>query len=300
MNVGGKSERIKQDFPEIVSKCWLPIKNMPILIRNIIELQNYVHEIIIVVKNQVMKEKFQELIENYQKGSPLIKELHIIIDNKKTFPDVEGPVLGLKTGLLQAKYDNLFFIPSDMPFLIASFLKIMNEQLETNKIVSIVTKNYFNPQLFLVKKKELQNLTRFKWRKVTDIYRLFPKVALLEITSIHSQLLLGINTLKEYELANSLEGIFNQVIKNEIEYKKLGIERKTDLLNEVTFDQKKSNLENLLINKSYFLGLSLMKSNKSLTNHPEKELLILESNLWKEINTILYSHCLKDLELATN
>ena len=169
INAGGNSQRIKKNFSDLISKCWLIVDGKPIIIRNILNLQKFVQEIIIVVNNSVTKQNFQSKLDLYKKNLNFILEIKIIVDDDQSFPYDKGPLLGIKTGIKQSTYENLIFVPSDIPFLDIRLINQLLDHIEKNTIVTLKTKEYFNTLIFGARKPELMTLLPFQWKRVTDI-----------------------------------------------------------------------------------------------------------------------------------
>jgi molybdopterin-guanine dinucleotide biosynthesis protein A len=297
LNAGGESSRIKKDFPNISSKCWLEINEIPIIIKVMLELRNYVNEIIIVVKDINMKQEFQTNFQNYNHLCQNLKNYSLVTDDYTHFPNDYGPLLSIKSGLHVAKYDIIINIPSDVPFITTEMIKIMEKTLEHNSIVSIESPKYFNGLFFITFKQELLNLSVFKWKRVTDIYRLFPNINFIHLVneklfdSIH-----GINTKIDYENMLNISEKFEKTIGEEnIDFIIISMNRKINILNEQFFTNSKDFYKKLFSEKAFFLLLSLSNINKDQNHYTLKELLENESFLWKSFNELIHKHILDDL-----
>ena len=108
---------------------------------------------------------------------------------------------------------------------------------------------------------------------------------------------MGINTVEDYESANALVSRVNTVMNNKSSFNKLYLKRETDLLDKSVFGYSDLNLESLINQKCFYLAISLIKLYKIKLYIARKDLLLLESKLWKEINELIYNHCLRDIQL---
>ena len=294
IHAGGKSERIKKSIPGVIHKSWLEIAGKPIILRNIMELYDYVSEIIIIVKNQVMKDFFQKKFITNLEFQKIKKKVSIVIDDIKKFPNDQGPIISIKTGVLKARNDVIVSIPSDIPFLNKELFILMEKYLSDNTIVSIQSQQYFNSLIFIAKKTNISNLAGLNWIRVTDLYRLFPNSIFVQMAETYSKLFLGINTKDDYESAILLSKNLPTNIRVESEEQVRTLRRNFSIKDENLSKISERHLGNLFQEKCYYLLITICLTNKLTTSYKYQDLLKSELELWKPINEIIYSHCEKD------
>lgn len=295
INAGGKSERMKRDFPDIISKCWLEIDGKPVIMRNILELQSLVDEILIILKDKSMVESFDNKFKT-QKDFNLVRDrIRFAIDDSLEFLNDHGPMLSIKTGIKNAKNDTIVSIPSDMPFLDKNIVELMLKKLVNGTVISVKTESYFNTLLFVAHKEDLISISEFIWKRVTDIYRLFPNILIMGIPDSFANYFMGINTKQDYDLTQelALEYRYNQTnwLNAEIKF----ITRNLDLQEAIINFDVKSEKE-LFEDKCYYLLINLYKEHKITQMYKIDFLLSLENDLWKPISEIIAKHCKIDLE----
>ena len=297
IHAGGKSERIREIMSNSLSKCWLEINGLPIIVLNILEFNNVVDEILIIVNNQLKKEEFLKKLFQFDQLKILEKKISLAIDDKTGFPNDHGPMLSLKTGIKLATQDIIISIPSDMPFLSKEIIQSTEKYLQDNTIVTIQSKDYFNALIFMSKRDEIVNLSTFSWRRVTDIYRLFPNVAFIPLSEEYSKFFIGINSNTDYELATKLASNYVKQVKILSDEKPKTLIRLIGINTEKEFKTLKTRSDDLFREKCYLLLIRLSIQNEIKISQQIKELFKLESKIWEPINKLINNHCLRDIEL---
>lgn len=163
----------------------------------------------------------------------------------------------------------------------------MLSSTENNTIVSLQSNQYFNSIIFMAKKLDLIKLVDFPWKRVTDLFRLFPKVELIKLTFEQSKFFIGINTMFEYKIAIELSKKLTNMYFNTKEYKRLKILRNINLQQNKLFSEPQNFINELFREKGYFLLINLCFRHHLYLPLSKKEILELESELWKEINTVI-------------
>ena len=167
--------------------------------------------------------------------------------------------------------------------------------MKTNTIVSAQSGKYFNFLLFMAYRKDLQFLSSFTWRRVTDLFRLFPNCRFVQLKNEYSTILFGINTLSQYlEVKEIIGSIGKPKLNKEAISTIVGIKRSFELNGLKVLNHIQQSLTKLELAKCYFLMVKIYQKTKIEGKIQESEYYMLESELWKGINEIIYLHCIKD------
>lgn len=260
IHAGGKSERIREIFPEVLSKCWLELRNIPIILSNILELQNFATEIIIIVKDRSILKSFTKQFHRYDQFKTIENIVKIVVDNETRFPNDHGPMISMKTGINLASNDTILSIPSDIPFFHNKLIQLMDLHLQKSTIVTIQSKDYYNFLIFMAKKQELMNLIEMRWKRATDIYRLFPNVVFVRLDDKYSDFFIGINSKNDYNLAKNLSERLNTMPFPSEKPPALELKRSIDISNEKLFEFPENYLGTLIEEKCYYLLYNLVIS----------------------------------------
>lgn len=121
---GGMSTRMGED------KGIMLLNNKPLLIHILEKLETHVNEVILVLRDSIQVEKYQDILSKYslqespknqnQKGANynFSFDLKMVSDKIKN----QGPLAGIYTGLSNINSDYSLVIPCDSPYISQAFL----------------------------------------------------------------------------------------------------------------------------------------------------------------------------------
>lgn len=110
-----------------------------------------------------------------------------------------GPLGGIYTSLKETKYDEVLFIPSDMPFLDEEFIKKIYES-KINKDALIVRVNgNIEPLCSVYKKSSLEKIEKMIKEKNYKLKDLINNLSVEYLDLKDTKKVRNINTLEEYE-----------------------------------------------------------------------------------------------------
>lgn len=190
---GGKSKRMGQN------KSLLKIGDKTIIELTVDKILPIFDEVIVVTNS----------MEDYS----------MLNNNVKLIPDVTitkeaNSLIGLYSGILEAKYDYSFVIPCDMPFIDTSLIQYMIENIEENDVVVPYLNGFYESLHSIYNKSTLNILKSLLDNRNYRISRLFEDYPGLSIKRIHKNTLdylgvsencfLNLNTLEEYKQAIEL------------------------------------------------------------------------------------------------
>lgn len=189
---GGKSKRMGQN------KSLLKIGDKTI-IETIVDKISPIFSEVIVVSNSM---------EDYK----MLKDVKLIPD--VTISKEANSLIGLYSGILEAKYDYSFVVPCDMPFIDISLIQYMIENIEDNDVIVPYLNGFYESLHSIYGKSTLSILKSLLDDKNYRINRLFEDYPQLSIKEIHKDTLdylginencfLNLNTLEEYKHAIEL------------------------------------------------------------------------------------------------
>ncbi|PVX23566.1 MAG: hypothetical protein CW691_10300 [Candidatus Bathyarchaeum sp.] len=125
---GGKAERF-QDAQEMwQDKALVELLGKPLLVHAVESVHEVVDEVVICVNNEKRKAQYSRVLTKHK-----IKNVRLVIDEKSN--QLGGPIVGILTGLLAAKADYCFTLPSDMPLLQPKVIDHMFNSITDSRVV---------------------------------------------------------------------------------------------------------------------------------------------------------------------
>lgn len=156
------------------------------------------------------------LVTNSEDDYPMLQNIRIVPDaylSKET-----NSLIGLYTGLFEAKNDNAFVIPCDMPFINQKLIDYMINNIGNYDIVVPWINGYYQSLHAIYNKSTLDSIKYLFDNNIYKINRLFEEFPNLTINKIGKDILddlnisddcfLNLNTLEDYHRANNMYRYF--------------------------------------------------------------------------------------------
>ena len=177
---GGRSERFQRGQESWQDKALVELFGKPLLVHSVENVGQVVDEIILCVNNENRKAKYSEVLRKYGLGN-----VRLVIDEKHD--QLEGPIVGILTGLIAAKAECCFTLPSDMPLLHPRVISYLFDSIKDARVVVPMWSNGRLETLTMALKKTdvleiAKTLVQLKRPRSDDIIRGALKVLLVSIT----------------------------------------------------------------------------------------------------------------------
>jgi molybdopterin-guanine dinucleotide biosynthesis protein A len=125
---GGKSERFQSAQETWQDKALVELLGKPLLVHAVENVREVVEEVVICVNNEKRKTQYSEVLKKHN-----IKNARLLIDEQSN--QLGGPLVGILTGLMAAKADYCFTLPSDMPLLQPKVIDHMFNSIKDARVV---------------------------------------------------------------------------------------------------------------------------------------------------------------------
>ncbi len=125
---GGRAKRFQNAQETWLDKALVTFLGKPLLIHAVENVSKVVEELIICVNNEKRKLLYAEILKKHN-----VKNVRLLVDEPCNH--LGGPLVGILTGLIAAKADYCFTLPSDMPFL---HPKVIDHMFDTAKDTRVV------------------------------------------------------------------------------------------------------------------------------------------------------------------
>ncbi len=177
---GGRSERFQSAQESWQDKALVELLGKPLLVHSVENVGQVVDEIILCVNNEKRKAKYSEVLKKYD-----VENVRLVIDEQRD--QLGGPIVGILTGLIAAKADYCFTLPSDMPFLQPRVVNYLFDSMKDARVVVPMWSNGRLETLTMVLKKAdvleiAKTLCQLKRPRSDDIIRGALNVLLVSIT----------------------------------------------------------------------------------------------------------------------
>ena len=176
---GGRSERFQNTQEGWQDKALVELNGKPLLVHSVENVGQVVDEIILCVNDEKRESKYSQVLKKYG-----VENVRLVIDEMRD--QLGGPIVGILTGLIAAKADYCFILPSDMPLLQPKVINYMFESLKDARVVVPMWSNGRLETLTMVLKKAdvleiAKTLCQLKRPRSDDIIRGALDVILLSI-----------------------------------------------------------------------------------------------------------------------
>ncbi len=166
---GGRSERFQSTHDSWQDKALVELLGKPLLVHSIENVGQVVDEIVLCVNNEKRKTKYSEVLKKYT-----IEDVKLVVDERRD--KFGGPIVGILTGLIAAKADFCFTLPSDMPLLQPSVINYLFDSMKDARAVVPMWSNGRLETLTMVLKKAdvleiAKTLCQLKRPRSDDIIR---------------------------------------------------------------------------------------------------------------------------------
>jgi molybdopterin-guanine dinucleotide biosynthesis protein A len=177
---GGRSERFQNTQESWQDKALVELSGKPLLIHSVENVGQVVDEIILCVNDEKRESKYSQVLKDYG-----VENVRLVIDEMQNH--LRGPIVGILTGLIAAKADYCFTLPSDMPMLQPKVINYMFDSLKDARVVVPMWPNGRLETLTMVLKKLdvldiAKTLCQLNRPRSDDIIRGAFNVILLSIT----------------------------------------------------------------------------------------------------------------------
>lgn len=186
---GGKSSRMGQN------KSLLKIGNKTIIELIVESISPIFNEIIIVTNSK----------DEYN----MLKDVKIVPD--AFIKNETNSLIGLYTGILEAKNDYAFVVPCDMPFINRKLIEYMMNNTDNNDIIVPYINGHYQSLHAIYNKSTLNYIKSLYDKECYKINKLFEDFSQLKVKQIHNNILedlkvdedcfLNLNTPEDYENA---------------------------------------------------------------------------------------------------
>lgn len=186
---GGKSSRMGQN------KSLLKIGNKTIIELIVESISPIFNEIIIVTNSK----------DEYN----MLKDVKIVPD--AFIKNETNSLIGLYTGILEAKNDYAFVVPCDMPFINRKLIEYMMNNIDNNDIIVPYINGHYQSLHAIYNKSTLNYIKSLYDKECYKINKLFEDFPQLKVKQIHNNILedlkvdedcfLNLNTPEDYENA---------------------------------------------------------------------------------------------------
>jgi molybdopterin-guanine dinucleotide biosynthesis protein A len=151
---GGRAERFQNTHETWQDKALVTLLGKPLLIHAVENVREVVEEIIICVNNENRKAQYAEILKRHS-----VENVRLLVDEPCNH--LGGPIVGILTGLIAAKADYCFTLPSDMPLLQPKVIDYMfNSAKDTRVIVPMWPNGRLETLTMVLKKPEVLEIAK--------------------------------------------------------------------------------------------------------------------------------------------
>ncbi len=125
---GGRAERFQNAQETWQDKALVEFLGKPLLVHAVENVREVAEEVVICVNNEKRKTQYSEVLKKHN-----IKNARLLIDEQSN--QLGGPLVGILTGLMAAKADYCFTLPSDMPLLQPKVIDHMFNSIKDARVV---------------------------------------------------------------------------------------------------------------------------------------------------------------------
>jgi len=151
---GGRAERFQNAHETWQDKALVELLGKPLLIHAVENVNKVVEEVVVCVNNENRKAQYSEILTNHS-----VKNVRLLVDEPCNH--LGGPIVGILTGLIAAKADYCFTLPSDMPLLQPKVIDHMfNSAKDTRVVVPMWPNGRLETLTMVLKKPEALEITK--------------------------------------------------------------------------------------------------------------------------------------------
>lgn len=151
---GGRAKRFQNAHETWQDKALVTLLGKPLLIHAVENVSKVVEEVIICVNNENRKAQYSEILTKHG-----VKNVRLLIDEPCNH--LGGPIVGILTGLIAAKADYCFTLPSDMPLLQPKVIDYMfNSAKDTRVVVPMWPNGRLETLTMVLKKPEVLEIAK--------------------------------------------------------------------------------------------------------------------------------------------
>jgi molybdopterin-guanine dinucleotide biosynthesis protein A len=176
---GGRSERFQSAQDSWQDKALVELFGKPLLVHSVENVGQVVDEIVLCVNDEKRKAKYSEVLKRYN-----LEDVRLVVDEQ--CDQLRGPLVGILTGLIAAKADYCFTLPSDMPMLQPSVINYLFDSMkDTRAVVPMWSNGRLETLTMVLKKADVleiaKTLCQLKRPRSDDIIRGALKILLVSI-----------------------------------------------------------------------------------------------------------------------
>jgi molybdopterin-guanine dinucleotide biosynthesis protein A len=125
---GGRSKRFQSAHDSWQDKALVELLGKPLLVHSVENVGQVVDEIIVCVNDEKRRATYSEVLKKYDIGN-----VRLVIDEQRD--QFGGPIVGILTGLIAAKADYCFILPSDMPLMQPKVISYLFDSIKDARVV---------------------------------------------------------------------------------------------------------------------------------------------------------------------